>query len=103
MSDEEIHGHIPADFSGHNVFSEEARAKLEGTTVPLVVYEKDGTRREVGKAEIRMVDTAIGPDFQVRGHIDDPELAKMITDVENTFNGGFAIYKDPRDIRRGSS
>lgn len=64
-------------------------------TVPLVVYDKDGTRQVVGDATISIFEGGIG----IEGHVTDPELMKMVSAATNMLDG-FSIYKkDAKDGR----
>lgn len=46
----------------------------EPKTVPLVIYEADGTRRVIGEATL----TPQQSNLAVQGHIFDPEVAKQV-------------------------
>lgn len=52
----------------------------EPKTVPLVVYDKDGTRRVVGEATVTPNDRGI----HISGNITDPEMKKFVEEL-----GGF--------------
>lgn len=74
--------HIPGRDAA-NVFSPEALEAASGKTLPLVFYEEDGTRRQVGAATLRIENDGLG----IRGHISDPKMAKKIYGAMNTMDG----------------